>query len=339
MRPVNKATIGALCAVVLVGATNSRAVPSGAVSQFPDDLQLLVGKHIVLGRLPVCTPSTYTANLAYAGKPAKVLSFEANKALRGSAGNLSRMPPNLRPMIADAKKGGILKLQFQDGKIFDTCGDLLLSQLSAGLTLAAGETVPLPASTPAESLTLAAGETIPLLASTPAKSLTLAAGETIPLPASTPAKSLSSVPAPVQTCPMVITGASSGVSLGHSLIDALTTSEFQTQLDEAAHGGKSKHYLDIRASNSSQKAVQAFEFVALYQDKMGDETTSSTYVSQNTRAIKPGDTYKASAMDRDELAQNGAGKITLSISRVRFGDDTVWQDNGSHSCSLATVTK
>src|SRR5579863_7650116 len=97
--------------------------------------------------------------------------------------------------------------------------------------------------------------------------------------------------------------------------------------------------LDVAVRNSSDKPIVAFEFAAVYSDKMGDETTSATYISQNEHAIQPGDISKASAMDRNEWSQNGAGQVTLYISRVRFNDKTMWQDDRTHSCSRESSAK
>lgn len=63
---------------------------------------------------------------------------------------------------------------------------------------------------------------------------------------------------------------------------------FQRQLDETAHGGHGKHYLDMRMRNNSSKPVAGIESVVLYSNKMGDETLRDTLDSQNTKPIKPG---------------------------------------------------
>jgi len=138
----------------------------------------------------------------------------------------------------------------------------------------------------------------------------------------------------------VVTKVTSGDGgFGHALAEGLTTSEFQRQLDQTAHGGHSKHYLDMRMRNNSSKPIAAIESVVVYANKMGDETMRDTLVSQNTKPIKPGEEHKSYAMDRAERTQNGTGDVILYISRVRFEDNTFWQDNGSHSCSLSNKVK
>jgi hypothetical protein len=304
-----------ITALLMTAANPSLATADVAVpvvtTQIPDDLHLLVGKHVVVGRMPLCVPSTYTVNLSYAGKLASVLAFKENNSFDHLGAGLNRLPPNMRAMMEDAKKGGVLEFQFEDGTKLDTCGNLLLTQLSPNLTLAAGERITLPAA--------ALGA--------------LAAMQAPPTPI--PPGGL----VHPQLCPVVITKVTSGAGLGHALIDALTTSEFERQLDETAHEGQGKHYLDVAVRNSSDKPIVAFEFAAVYSDKMGDETTSATYVSQNEHAIQPGDISKASAMDRNEWSQNGAGQVTMYISRVRFNDKTMWKDDGTHSCSREIAAK
>jgi len=143
-----------------------------------------------------------------------------------------------------------------------------------------------------------------------------------------------------QECPVIVTKVTSGDGgFGHALAEGLTTSEFQRQLDTTTHGGHDKHYLDMRMRNNSSKSIAAIESVVVYANKMGDETTRDTLISQNTKPIKPGDEHKSYSMDRTERTQNGAGQVTLYISRVRFEDNTFWQDNGSHSCSLSNKAK
>jgi len=118
------------------------------------------------------------------------------------------------------------------------------------------------------------------------------------------------------------------------LVDTLTTSELQRQIDQANHGGMDKHYLDIQVRNDSGRGVEAFEFAAVYANKMGDESTSATFVSQNNKPIRTGATYKTSAMDRELVLENGNGDVTLFVARVRFEDGSIWEDNGSRSCRL-----
>lgn len=271
----------------------------------PQNLHLLVGKRVVVGRMILCVPNTYSPNLSYAGKTATVMAFKENTTLTTLPPSvLNRLSQNIRANLEDIEKGGILSFQFQDGTSLDTCSNQGVSALTPNLELAAGETITYPE---AQTNT----------------------NETI----SRPIPSISSV---TQQCPIDVIGVSSGVSVLHFLLDTLTTSEFQQQLDETLHDGHQKHYLDMRMRNDSDKLVAAFEMTAVYANKMGDESGSSTFVSQNSGPLKPGSEYTASAMDRSEWTQNGSGEVKLFISRVRFTDNTYWQDDGSHSCARST---
>ena len=126
---------------------------------------------------------------------------------------------------------------------------------------------------------------------------------------------------------------------GHALADAMTTSEFERDVDKASHGGKAKHYLDMRERNNTQKEIKAIENVVVYANVMGDESLRDTLLSQNTKPIKPGEELKSYFMDRSLQTANGNGDVTVYVQRVRFVDDTFWQDNGSHSCAMTSHIK
>ncbi|WP_157082654.1 hypothetical protein [Sphingomonas asaccharolytica] len=278
-------------------------VPTDAAAPgIPDDLNLLAGKKVIVGRMPLCVPNTYSVNMTYGGKLATVISYAPNAVLARSAASLSRFPPNMRATMDDARHGGRLTFRFEDGTVLDTCGDLTLSQLAPNMQLAPGETIALPVM-PSGALTATGPAT------------------------------------PPQQCPLTVVGLSSGLGFGHALVDALTSSELEPQIDSAQNGGAGKNYLDVRLHNDGQKSIKAFEYTAVYRNSMGDETTSPTYLSQNTQPIKPGALYKAYAMDRVERSQNGVGDVKVYISRIRFDDDTMWEDNGSHSCFKTVTSK
>lgn len=115
----------------------SPALPSDAM---PSDLSLLVGKQVIVGRLPLCVPKSYTPDLSYAGKPAVVVSFRPNPAFAHSGSTIWRMPTNMRALIEDARHGGVLTFRFADGVERDTCVDQTVSQLTPNLEPAPGET-------------------------------------------------------------------------------------------------------------------------------------------------------------------------------------------------------
>ena len=288
----------------------TKAVPStedSAAAAIPENLALLRGKKVMVGRIALCVPNTFQPNLAYAGQIATVVGFKANQTLNSV--NLAMLPPGTRAMMQNIKMGGVLLLQFEDGTKLDTCAPQGSNQLSPNLELAPGETIP--------AGSVASNSMPPTM--------------TGDAPASAPATITASAP---QSCPLALVKVSAGDSFGHMLVDTLTTSELQRQIDEVNHGGVGKHYLDVQVRNDSGKPVRAFEFSAVYANSMGDEGASATFDSQNDKSIKAGSVYKISAMDRDLLIQNGRGEVMVYVSRVRFDDDSLWLDNGSRSCRL-----
>jgi hypothetical protein len=285
--------------------------PSGASVPIPEDLSLLVGKRLVVGRLPLCTPKTYIVNLTYAGKTAKVVSFARNSSLDAVKPNLRRMPPSAQATMNDLMNGGLILFEFEDGTRLDNCGPIGFSTIAAQIELAPGESIAASSEVKSSSVsTLEQTETLPLVS-----------------------------PGGAQTCPLIVTGLSSGISFAHVLVEALTTSEFQRQVDETIHSGQSKHYLDVRVHNNSQKVISAFEFGTLYLNKMGDETTIETYIPNNPKFIDPEGDSSTSAMDRDMIAQTGPGQVKAFITRVKFQDGSIWHDNGTRSCSKIASIK
>jgi hypothetical protein len=284
----------------------------------PDNLNLLVGKKVVIGRMSLCVPKTFNTNLTYSGKTATVVSLKPGNIRKLPPSVMNRMAPDMRERLLDLQNGGILLFQFEDGTQLDNCAAMGPKALSENLELAPGETIT--SAQPAVTATSSPQ---------PAAALSTAGTSTVPAVSTAP-----------QECPVVVTKVTSGSGgFGHALAEGLTTSEFQRQLDQTEHGGHSKHYLDMRMRNSSSKPIAAIESVVVYSNKMGDETTHDTLLSQNTKPIKPGEELKSYSMDRSESTQNGTGNVTLYIGRVRFEDNTFWQDNGSHSCSLSNKVK
>ena len=279
--------------------------PAVLNSTLPDDLRLLVGRRVNVGRLLLCVPRSYTPKLSYSGKDATVIAFTKNRQLDSVKATLAFMPANVRPMMDDLLKGGTLEFQFDDGTKLDSCADLGFAAISAQLEIAAGDTVIVPSDSHA--------------------------GLSVAQPSAVETKS-PPLNSPTQ-CPITITKLSSGNSFSHMLADALTTSEFQRQVDLTLHNGTDKHYLDVQTRNDSGQLVSAFEFNAVYLNAMGDESVSTAYVSRNAHPIKPGESFKTFAMDRSQLSLNGVGKVKLYISRVRFEDGSLWTDDGTRSCS------
>ncbi len=149
-----------------------------------------------------------------------------------------------------------------------------------------------------------------------------------PVAASVAASGPSSMPPPVP-CPvsvLKITSATGGFV--HALAEA-----------NAGLRGPVQHYLDIRMRNTSQIPVKAIEATAVYSNTMGDQVGNTTILSQNDKSVRPGGEYRGYSVDSAQIWLNGIGEVTVWVSRVRFEDNTMWQDNGSHSCALTTKIK
>ena len=264
------------------------------------DLKLLIGKQVTVGRMPLCSPGTYSPDLAHLGKQATVVDFRPNTKINPAALSLNRLPPLLRSQMIDAARGGRVIFKFDDGQTLDTCADLMQSQIVDGVTLAKGDSI--------ASLAAQRKEPEQHIAE--------------------------------QMCPVIIIKASSsGANFGHMLVDNMVNSEFQRQLDQTMHGGVGKHYLDVAARNASEKPIVGLEFSAVYQNKLGDEVGSTSFIPQNARAIAPSAEVKSSIMDRNLAAQSGVGGVKVYVLRVKFQSGESWADNGSHSCSLEGTVK
>lgn len=128
----------ALLVMAAPGYGQTSPAPAGAATtKIPDDLNLLVGKKVLVGRMPLCVPKTYSVNLTYAGKPATVVSYAKDPMLART--NVNRMPSSMRPMMGDALRGGSLTFRFDDGTVLDTCGNMVFSQLAPNMDLIQGD--------------------------------------------------------------------------------------------------------------------------------------------------------------------------------------------------------
>jgi hypothetical protein len=301
-------------------AASSAALAQADPPRGPEDLDLWVGKRVVVGRLPLCRPKTLDVDVAYMGKPASIVSLKGSQVADLPAATRRQMAPSVLAQIDDTRKGGILVFRFDDGVVLDSCVELGFAKLTSELELAPGEVWPDPPALP----TAMANATSTATATTPAESQGGA----------------SAVATAPQQCPVAVIRLKSGNGgLRQAFVDALTTSEFQRQLDETTHDGVARHYLEVTLRNTSDKAIDAIEDVAIYTDKMGDETARDTLLSQNTRPIAPGKEERASVMDRESMVANGIGQVTLYVSRVRFSDGTFWRDDGSQSCAASSRAK
>jgi hypothetical protein len=109
----------------------------------PQDLSLLLGKQVIVQRVPLCQPGTYTTVLTYAGKQATVVSAKPFKMPYPiSQAAIDKMKPDLRAMMEDELKAATLLLQFDDGTKLDTCAPIGPSRFSDYFELAPGQTLP-----------------------------------------------------------------------------------------------------------------------------------------------------------------------------------------------------
>ena len=281
------------------------AVSCHAQSQVTD-LKTLVGKKAVAQRMPFYEPGTYRAiSKAYAGQTVTIIDVKPSAMYPGmptlTVGQMASLLPELRQSFENVRNAATVVVLFADGTKADTGAmPIMPSTLSSYL-----EVIPDQTATAASAIN-------PTLA----------------------------VPLPKQECPVVVTKATStNGGFGHALADAMTKSEFERAVEKAQNGGHDPHYLDVRMRNGSNKSVRAIEAFAVYANAMGDEGEQVTLLTQNDKAIKPGGEYKSYAVDTQTRSSNGIGDVTVYVSRVRYEDNTFWQDNGSHSCSLTTKVK
>src|SRR5205809_2103476 len=99
----------------------------------------LVGKQVIVHRMPLCQPGTYTVDLAHAGKQATVMSAKPIKFPPMSQRALNRLTPEMRAMIEDQRKAATLMLQFEDGAKFDTCAPFGPNKLAEYLDVVPGQ--------------------------------------------------------------------------------------------------------------------------------------------------------------------------------------------------------
>jgi hypothetical protein len=147
---------GLLATILLVAGASF-----GGDQQPIQDLSQLVGKQVIVQRVPLCQPATYTAVLSYAGKKAKVISLKPSKITPLSQGVMNRLPPQARAMMEDAQKAATILVQFEDGTQLDTCAPVGPSRLSDYFELAPGQTMqPVASESPARITSLSSADAL-----------------------------------------------------------------------------------------------------------------------------------------------------------------------------------
>jgi hypothetical protein len=284
------------------------------------DLNALVGKQVIVQRMPLCQPGTYQQVLTYAGKQATVVSLKPFKLPFMAKVNMSRLTPEVRATIEDAQHMSTMLVKFEDGTQLDSCSPVLPSMFSNYFELVPGQTI----ESSNISVVPAAVPTAPVVATA------------VPVATAKPVVPINSQ----QECPVVVTKATStDGGFRHLLIDTLTKSEFERAVEKATQGGRDPHYLDVRMRNNSEKGIRGIEAFVVYLNIMGDQSATSSILSQNDKPIKPSGEYKGYSVDTYESSSNGKGDVSVYVNRVRFEDNSFWYDNGSHSCALLTQIK
>ncbi len=138
----------AIFAALLVGAFAPVVFSQGQVQI--QDWSQLIGKRVVVQRMPLCQAGTYKLALSYAGKEAKVISITPSPmahALKGAA--LDRLTPEARSNVIDQQKAATILLEFADGARIDSCGPITPGRASEYVKLSEGESLlPAPATGP-----------------------------------------------------------------------------------------------------------------------------------------------------------------------------------------------
>jgi hypothetical protein len=290
------------------------------------DLNVLIGKKVIVQRTVLCPPATFKWTLDYAGKTATVISLKPGPQIL-PVRHPEKLPPEIRALWEDQRKAAIILVQFEDGTRLDSCMAISPAQLSDHFELVPGQTLDIglasdPTTTPASNALPAV-----LTPSTTARTL---------------APSITAAPvSSTQECPVtVVKATSTNGGFRHAFADALTKSRFEQAVEKAQNGGNDPHYLDVRLHNASQKTVRAIEATVTYTDAMGDESTNgTTLLMQNNDPIKPGKDVSGYSVDTFARSANGKGEVSVRVSRVRFEDNTFWKDNGSRSCALTSKIK
>src|ERR1039458_2083794 len=112
-----------------------------AQEQTIQNLDLLIGKRVIVQRIPLCSPGTFTIVLTYAGKQATVVSLKPSRITPLSQNIMNKLPPETRAMFEDQQKGATMLVKFEDGTTLDTCGPVTPRSLADHFELVPGQTL------------------------------------------------------------------------------------------------------------------------------------------------------------------------------------------------------
>jgi hypothetical protein len=135
------------------------------------NLNELVGMQVIVQRVPLCQPGTYSTVFTYAGKQAKVVSLKPSNITHLSDKTMSKLTPEVRSMIEDAQKSATILVEFEDGTRLDSCVAVSPNKLPDYFELAPGQIVE-PAPKVASTSPAIAGSTVTAPTKPPAQATT-----------------------------------------------------------------------------------------------------------------------------------------------------------------------
>ena len=270
------------------------------------DLNVLIGKRVIVQRTALCQPGTFTASLVYAGKQATVVSLKPSNVRPLPPDILNRLSPAARALMVDQQRAATILVRFEDGTQLDSCAPIGPSRLSDHFELAPGQTFDV-------ATTLPVG---PPLAVAPAANLQPATKA----PSNTATPSSSPRPCPVQI-KKIDTANGFKANLAGGLI-------------YGAHG--SPHYQVLTYMNASTKDVISVRFQVEFLNAMREVSEVVAFQPEKESKLKPGKT--ASLVRATYLTPEGA-KAFGWVEKILFADGTYWNDDGSHSCGVPNSEK
>ena len=149
-----------------------------AIAQVPSppiqDLNVLIGKKVIVQRTVLCPPATFKWTLDYAGKTATVISVKPGPQIALRPRRPEQLPPGTRALLEDQRRAATILVQFEDGTLLDSCMAISPAQLSEHFELAPGqilEAAPAPPSDPTPTMVPTPTPTPDIQTPTPASSV------------------------------------------------------------------------------------------------------------------------------------------------------------------------
>jgi hypothetical protein len=307
------------------------------------DLNVLIGKQVIVQRTILCPPATLKWTLDYAGKTATVISLKPGPqtfAVR----HPEKLPPQIRALWEDQQRAAIILVQFEDGTRLDSCTAISPAKLSDHFELVQGHTLEVakaPTPTPNAILT---PTPVPTLALAPATSTlsVAAAAQQVSVSPTLDLNMLVGKRVIVQQVGLCQPG-TLAVSLDYAgkqatvvslkPVDGLPMAKILVQFDD---GAQLDSCMPLTVSSRS-----------LYFELVPRPTTATSLppgtLTPSITAAPVSSTQECPVTVVKATSTNGgfrhAFAVTVYVSRVRFEDNTFWKDNGSRSCALTSKIK